>query len=292
MLNRIFASKNNPCFVQDSLWDTLHFNLSGDQLSISLPPHDWEFPEESGPSTINVFDSKLYDYADKPDRNGFDAHFRGVTKTPILQRHWYSYGSIASGHHLGTISCSGAIIDTSKMETALNCLIPDHLERLVLHLLYYSKGPGFSENEFSAPINWKILSVEEDTQWVYTESWPRAAKWDSEPDPHMASRFFVNVYTPIFKDKALSINFYVTGSLPAEPSNTLMFARINKILSTIKLQFAPQADKQKQEVQDLANTAPFSMQRSPESWKYYESFLENEEGTQLIGPCSPPPKLP
>lgn len=290
MFNQLFASKKNPRFKQDSQWDRLRFDLSGCQLEISLPPQDWEFAEEPRPSRVNLFDPNLYQYEDEPDKNGYEAHYKGITKSAVWTRHWLTYGSLFSGRNIGTLQCAATVIDTSRMKEQLNCFNPRHMEALVIHDLYYAEGPGFGGNEYTAPVNWKILNLD-GSEWVYSESWPSKCEWEDIPDPYDAVNFRVGICAPLFNDKYLLVSFNVTGSLPPEASNKLMFERITKIISSVKLTLSPEGEKQKQEILGLGACSNYSAARQPENWKYYGSYRLTEDGIEFEGLCSPPPNL-
>lgn len=290
MFDQLFASKKNPRFKQDSQWDKLRFDLSGCQLEISLPPQDWEFPEDPRPSSVNLFDSELYDYHDKPDKNGFDAHYKGVSNSAIFSRRWNLYGSLFRRQAIGSLQSAASVIDVSKMKNHLNCFSKKYMEQLVLHDLYYSKGPGFGGNEYDSPINWRVLNIK-GIEWIYTESWLRASERQGLPETCLASRCKTNLFSPIFEDKYLSLSFNATGSNPPEPSNKLMFERINKIISTIYLSLTPDGERQKSVVIESGEKDQYSTSRKPEDWKYYGSYRRTEDGVEFEGRCSPPPKL-
>lgn len=290
MFDQLFASKKNPRFKQDSQWDKLHFDLSGCQLEISLPPQDYDFPEEPLNTRFNLFGSEFFEYEDKPDRNGFEAHFKGIAKSGVWNRHWSTYGSLFRGRHLGTLQCAAVPIDVSHMRGHLNCFNPNQMEKLILHDLYYMGGPGFGGNEYDTPVNWKALN-QSGMGWVYNESWPRASEWQDFPDQYDAVNFTSALWLPLFYDKYVLISFSATGSLPAKPSNKLMFERINKIISTINLTLSPEGEKQKQEITSFGIGKKYSASRQPESWKYYGTYRRTEDGIEFEGECSPPPKL-
>lgn len=290
MFDQLFASKKNPRFKQDSQWDKLRFDLSGCQLEISLPPQDYDFPEDPLYSRVNLFDSMLFEYEDKPDKNGYEAHFKGIAKSALWNRHWFTYGSLFIGGHIGTLQCSATVIDVSRMKDNLNCFNPKQFERLILHDLYYCEGPGAAGNEYTAPVNWQVIDVD-NVKWVYTEAWPRPVEWQDFNDPHKEVNFVVSVSTPLYEDKYLSISFYATGSLPPEPSNELMFERVKKIVSAVKLQLSIDGEKQKTTILETGISTEYSTSREPENWKYYGSYRRTEDGMEFEGECTPPPKL-
>ena len=297
MLNRLFASRNRPCFANPRQWDTLVFDLSGNRLEITLPPQDYDFAEEDRGRKFNLFDPGLYKYNTEPDRNGHPPHFKGVSVPGILRRNWQTYGPIWRAQHLGTLQCYAVICDTSRMPHQLNCFNPEQLEQLIIHGFYYSNGPGFGDgtNEFDVPLNWKILQLH-DVTWVYCESWRRRPQWLKFTHHTYGCDFSACLITPIFKDKYLLLSFSATGSLPAEPSNRAMHKRIQQIIPNIKLSLSTEAEKQRTEAQRIFPNAHYSSSRPPEAWKYYESYREGdlskgEEEHLFEGPCSPPPAL-
>jgi hypothetical protein len=295
MLKRLFASRNNPCFANPSRWDTLVYDLSGNRLEITLPPQDYEFAEEDRGRKFNVFDPGLYKYNSEPDRNGYPAHYRGITTPGILRRNWDAYGSIWLGHPLGKLQCAAVICDTSRMPAKLNCFNPEQMERLFIHALYYNSGPGFDDgrHEFDVPVNWQIKQLH-GVEWVYCESWDRQPDWEKSTHSTYGCHFTAWLAAPLFADKYLLISFSATGSLPAAPSNRLRFQRIEKIIPSITLRFSPEAQKQRDEAQRLFPNAHYSKTRKPEAWKYYESYRQGdmskgEKEHIFEGPCSPPP---
>ncbi|WP_347332543.1 hypothetical protein [Marinimicrobium locisalis] len=296
MFNRLFASRKRPCFKQPRQWDTLNLDLSGCEFSITLPPQDYEFPEEKYGKQFNLFQANLYRYSEKPDRNGYPPTFKGVSDSGILKRKWQTYGSIWRSRHLGTLQCSAVVCDISRMETNFDCFNPEQLERLLLHSLYYSRGPGFGLNEHTTPVNWQIKTLH-DVDWVYYESWSRKADWEPTNTPfNDESRFTAWLATPLFKDKYLLVSFSSIGSLPAEPSNALMFSRINAIIPSLKLKLSPESTQQKASARQRNPGARYSTQRDPENWRYYGSyrqgdFMAGEDSLVFEGECSPPPKL-
>ena len=297
MFKRLFASRNRPCFANPSRWDTLVYDLSGNRLEITLPPQDYEFPEEDRGKRFNLFDSNIYDYDTEPDRNGNPAHREGVSVPSILRRNWYTYGSVWQAQHIGSLQCAAVICDISHMPQGLNCFNPEQLERLAIHGLYYSKGPGFGNgtNEFDTPVNWQIKQLH-GVEWVYFESWKRRPEWVTFTHGTYGCHFTTSLVTPLFADKYLLLSFSATGSLPAEPSNNLMHQRIQQIIPSIKLSFSPEAQKQRTEAQHRFPDAKYSSTRTPEAWKYYGSYREGDyaKGEELHifeGPGSPPPEL-
>ena len=296
MLKRLFASRNNPCFDNASRWDTLVYDLSGNRLEITLPPQDYEFPEEDNGKRFNLFDPSFYEYQTEPDRNGYPAHNEGVSKNPLWRRNWYTYGSVLQGQHIGSLQSSAVLCDTSRMSNSLNCFNPEQMERLIMHGLYYSNGPGFSGNEYHAPVSWQIKQLG-DVEWVYFESWAYKPEWMIVPSPFTFGSSFTSwIVTPLFSDKYLIISFASTGSLPAEASNLVMKQRIDEIISKIKLLLSPAAKKQQADFQLSNPHTGYSINRQPEKWKWYESFREGdyakgEKDIVFEGSCSPPPKL-
>jgi hypothetical protein len=295
MFDRLLASNQRPCFKNPAQWDTLKIDLSGNQFEITLPPQDYDFHEDSRSDRINVFDKHHYDYETEPDCNGYPPSLKGVSRLALFRRNWFSYGPIWQADHIGTLQCSSIICDTSRMKGELNCFNPEHLEKIILHDLYYSYGPGFSFNEHTTPVNWKILSIK-DTNWVYLESWSRKAEWIKDNDQYRDANFSIWLITPLFSDKYLLVSFSATGSLPADASNRLMLQRIEDIVESLKLQLSATAMQQKSEIEQSHPDANYSKHRKPEPWQYYSSYrdgdiLEGEESLVIEGPCSPPPPL-
>jgi hypothetical protein len=299
MFKRLFASRNRPCFANPSRWDTLVYDLSGNRLEITLPPQDYDFPEDDNGKRFNLFDQSVYDYDVEPDRNNHTAHQRGISKDAIVRRNWDTYGSFWLGHPLGKLQCAAVICDTSRMPSQLNCFNPEQMERLIIHALYYSKGPGFGDgdgsNEFDTPVNWQIKQLH-GVEWVYFESWKRRPEWVTFTHSTYGCHFSSWLVTPLFANKYMLLSFSAIGSLPAEPSNSLMHQRIQQIIPGIKLSFSPEAQKQRTEAQYRFPNAKYSSARTPEAWKYYGSYREGdyakgEKPHIFEGPCSPPPEL-
>ncbi len=297
MLARLFASKQRPYFKNPSHWDTLSLDLSGSRLEITLPPQDYDFPEKPHMPKVNVFDESLYRYKTEPDRNGNPPSHRGVTVPGILKRNWFTYGPIWRASHIGSLQCYAVIADISRMTPKMNCFNPDQLERLIMHDLYYSEGPGFGRNEHTCPVNWQVRSIQ-GTDWVYLESWSKKPSWkeDSNADRYKDAHFSVWLFTPLFENKYLLVTFTALGSMPAEASNRVMFRRIEAIIDSLKLQLSPEALRQKAEAEQAHPEARYSPRREPESWQYYGNFrygniLEGEPSLVFEGPCSPPPPL-
>jgi len=206
MFDRLFASKQRPYFKKPFRQDTLSSDLSGTRFEITLPPQDYAFPEKPCRPTINLFDKNQYGYETQPDRNGYPPHNQGIMRECVFKRNWFSYGPIWRASHIGSLQCVGVICDTSQMITGLNCFNPEHLEKLILHDLYYSKGPGFGTNENTSPVNWKIRQLQ-GVDWVYLESRRRVAAWEQNPDGYNEAHFSVSMFTPLFEDKYLILSF-------------------------------------------------------------------------------------
>ena len=294
MFERLFASKQRPYFQQSSRWDTLRLDLSGAALEITLPPQDYDFPEEKWGPKFNVFDDALYNYTTKPDRNGYPPSHRGVSGPGLLKRNWFSYGPIWRADHIGTLQCAAVICDTARMTPTLNCFNPAQFERLVLHSLYYSSGPGFG-NEHTCPVNWAIRRLH-GRDWVYLESWSRNPAWKDDPDLYDDANFVAWLFSPVFQDKYLIVSFSATGSLPAAASNQAMRARIEVIIPSLTLTLAPEGIKQQAEAERAYPESSYSPRREPEPWVYYGSYrdgdiLAGEKSRVFEGPCSPPPPL-
>ena len=296
MLKRLFASRNNPCFSSTNRWDTLVYDLSGNRLEITLPPQDYEFPEEDNGKRFNLFDPSFYEYQTEPDRNGYPAHNKGVSRDSIWRRNWYTYGSILQSQHIGTLQSAAVICDISRMTPTLNCFNPEQLERLIIHGIYYGDGPGFGTNEYHSPVNWQLKQLH-GVEWIYFESWEYQPAWLKEPHPFtFGCHFTAWLMTPLYADKYLLLPFVATGTLPAEPSNSVMMQRITEIIPTIKLTLSPEAQKQRESTRLQNPDIHYSQSRHPEAWKYYGSFREGdpikgEKNIVFEGKCSPPPQL-
>lgn len=295
MFDRLFASYQRPCFKNPAKWDTLSIDLSGNLFEITLPPQDYDFPEDPRNDRINVFDSSLYDYDTEPDRNGYPPSQEGVSRSGLFRRNWFTYGPVWQAGHIGTLQCVAVICDTSHMSPDLDCFNPEHLEKLILHSLYYSYGPGFALNEHTTPVNWQVRSID-GIKLVYLESWSRKPAWIKDNDPYRDANFSIRLITPLFSNKYLLVSFSATGSLPADESNRIMFQRIEAIIATLKLQLSPEALRQKAQAALTYPDAHYSSHREPEPWQYYSSYrdgdvLEGEEPLVIEGPCSPPPSL-
>jgi hypothetical protein len=295
MLERLFASRKRPCFKRPDSWDTLSFDLSGSRFEITLPAQDYEFPEDPHKERINLFDEKLYSYKDEPDRNGYPASHEGISDAGIFRRNWFTYGPFWEGGNIGVLQCSAVLIDISRMVPELNCFNPEHLERLALFGLYYSKGPGFGINEHTCPVNWQIRTLN-GSDWVYFESWYKVADWEEQVDAAAPADFSVWLISPLFDDKYLLVTFSAIGSVPVEASNLLMLQRIETIIPSIKLQLSPEALKQQAEAKQKYPAANYSQTREPEPWAYYGSYrygdpMKGESRIVFEGSCSPPPPL-
>ena len=182
------------------------------------------------------------------------------------------------------------------MDGDLNCFNQEQLERLLLHALYYSKGPGFGVNEHTTPVNWQVKTLH-GIEWIYCESWSRKAEWEpAQTAFNDEAQFSACLTTPLFKDKYLFVTFSSTGSLPAGPSNALMLSRINAIIPSLKLRLSSEAEQQKAAARKRNPNAQYSTKREPENWRYYQrvregDFMADEDPLVFEGPCSPPPKL-
>ena len=294
MLKRLFASRKKPCFRPGGPWQTRRFDLSGCQLEITLPPHDQEFAEDDHGDSFNLFDPNMFSYETEPNERGFEPRNRGISYPGIFLRKWNTYGPIWEGP-VGFLQCSSVVCDISRMKAKLNCFNKDQMEQLLIHSLYFSKGPGGKSRENTAPVNWQIKNLN-GAEWIYCESWERKPDWIAFPDPHVEVRFAVWMVTPLFHDKYLMCTFSSFGTLPAAPSNQLMMERIHNIIPSLKITLSPEAAKQKAEAEQLHPNAQYSPHRDPEPWRYYESWREGdlyagEDEIVLEGECTPPPEL-
>ena len=296
MFKALFASKKRPFFRGNGRLEPRKFDLSGCTLEISMPAHDYEFPEEDRGSRFNLFDVDLYNYNKKDNVRGFPPHYTGFSRPGIFLRKWDSFGHILRGSPVGFLQCSSVVCDISKMETTFNCFNKNDMERLLLHTLYYQQGPGFeSDNEKICPVNWKIKSYD-NIEWIYFESWSKKPDWKKTDDRGYEKNFSAWMVTPLFKDKYLLVSFTSIGSLPAEPSNKLMLERIHQIIPTLKLTLSSDAAKQKADAEQQQPSMAYSQHRDPEPWRYYGSWregntLDGEEEIVFEGECTPPPKL-
>ena len=296
MFTSLFASKKRPFFRGNGKYlEKRTFDLSGCTLEISMPPHDFSFPEEDRGTKFNLFDPERYIYDTEKNERGFPPHYKGVSKPGLFLRKWDSFGSIFRGSPVGKLQCSSVVCDISKMDTSFNCFNKNQMETLLIHALYYSEGPGFGYKERLAPTNWQIKQLN-CCEWLYCEAWAKQADWEAFKNPSDDKNFSVWMATPLFDDKYLLVTFSTLGSLPAEPSNKLMFERINQIIPTLKLTLSHEATKQKAEAERLNPKAQYSQHRDPEPWKYYGSWregnpLNGESSIVYEGECTPPPKL-
>lgn len=296
MLKQLFGSNKRPYFRDLGPWEKRTFDLSGCKLEISMPPHDFEFPEEGQGNSINIFNTDIYKYNSTSKKSGLAPHYKGVTYPGVILRKWDSFGPFWDSSPIGMLKCNLTVCDISQMKTSLNCFNPEHLERLILHGLYYSDGPGAeTDNEFKTPVNWNIKSLH-DSDWVSYESWPQKPAWENIDRPHIKSNFTRWLCAPIFHDKYLLFAFSAIGSLPAEPSNKLMQKRIQNIISSIKLTLSSEAAQQKAAALKQFPKVQYSQHRDPEPWQYYGSFREGdpfkgEDDVVLEGECTPPPSL-
>lgn len=290
MFERLFASRNRPCFASSRRWEPLVYDFSGNRFEITLPPPDYEFPEDWKPGRFNIFDPSFYEYNSEPDRSENPPHCKGVSSTRILRRNWNAYGSFWLSYRLGGLQCAVVVCDTSRMPYKLNCFNKEHMEKLVIHGLYYSAGPGGGTNEYDSPINWHIKELH-GTEWIYCEFWNRKPEWMTNSPFTFGSHFTALMVAPLFADKYILLSFNAIGSQPPEPSNRLRFQRIEQIIPSIKLTLSPEAQKQSTEIQQRFPDANYSASRKPENWKYYERYIKKEGNVIFEGPYSPPPRL-
>ena len=295
MFKSLFASKKRPFFRGNGRLEPRKFDLSGCILEISMPAHDYEFPEEDCGSTFNLFDQSIYRYNTKKNHRGFQPHHKGVSYPGVFLRKWDSFGHILRSSPVGFLQCSLVVCDISKMETSFNCFNKNQMEQLLLHALYYSKGPGFGDNEHKSPVKWQIKCID-GVEWIYCESWSKKPAWKQFDDHGYDKNFSAWMVTPLFKDKYLLMAFTSIGSLPAKPSNKLMLERIHQIIPTVKLTLPPEAAKQKADAEQQALKMAYSQHRDPEPWRYYGSWregniLKGEKEIVFEGECTPPPKL-
>ncbi len=288
MFKQHFGSAKRPYFRDKGEWETLQFDLSGCKLEMTLPPHDYEFPEEDHGKRFNVFDQEMYNYKPSPSPRNLTPPKEGISRPGIRLRKWSSYGGGLNSSPIGLLQCNIVVCDISKMETNLNCFNKSHMEQLLLNGLYYSDGPGSGYSAHTAPLNWKIKNIG-NSEWLCFESWQDGTE-------NEASKFSVWFSTPIFEDKYILISFLALGSSPSKPSDNLMKLRIEKILPNTRVELSTEALKQKCEAEQKHPELKYSQNRKPEPWKYYDTCREGnplagEHETIYEGDYSPPPKL-
>ena len=155
MFKSLFASKKRPFFRGNGRLEPRKFDLSGCILEISMPAHDYGFPEEDRGSQFNLFDINLYSYNEKDSVRGLPPHYTGFSRPGIFLRKWDSFGHILRGSPVGFLQCSAVVCDISKMETTFNCFnkkfLFSNLEPVSSLILIRNDEPSFSFLTLSNP---------------------------------------------------------------------------------------------------------------------------------------------
>lgn len=285
MLKRLFASRKHPYIPGIDTPERIEFDLSGNKLSLTLPPHsDYEgFEARQAPvKQLNMFDESVFNEPEKP-----------FARSLFVKRTWELYGAIWNSRPVGSISFAAIVEKVNCLPEEMSCLNPNHFEQ-VINLLMYQMGPASPElGEMLAPVNWQ-LSTNGEVTWSIFEMHKDMSKLSS-PAPFTAAQYSSFAITPLDDRFCLRLLFHNSGYAPVEHANQHMNEVRDEVLRSAELTLNPSAEQRLKQIKKQNPDASLSKKRELENWQYPEwrggYSSKGEPPIVILKPGSAAPKF-
>lgn len=284
ILSRLFASHKRPYVIGLNNPERIRVNIAGCELQITLPPHYTPsgFEAKVAPCDIhNIHDSSLYDSND--DAQPF-------SQVQFIRRYWCYFGPFWDSPYMARTDFMATVMRVNCLPEGMSCLNPNHLEQVMMRLLYWSvETPQFGEK--ISPINWRVEN-KQGNHWIVCEE-------HYKPHPQIPvdpkySCFDSPAITAIDDRHIIRLNFGNFGSLPVEDSISACNKIRDKVLDSVDWTLSPELQAHKDEVLQQSSNIHINLHRAPEPWIYplewrKGDFQKGEPHIVVIKPGSPTP---
>ncbi|MGL6159335.1 hypothetical protein [Microbulbifer sp.] len=296
MFKRLFASRKHPYVPGLNQREKVEMDLSGNRLTMTLPPHsDYEgFRREPPPRRVNIHDPDQYDTGEllpEWQRSGI-ASYCGL----LADRNWELYGPPWRTRPYGAVEFRTSIWRLDSMPEGMSCFNPSHFQQAIDRALYFGfGGPAHpDDSREKAPINWR-LQRESGTTGFYFESHRDFSTYVNEPSPHEATFRASTLVLPLEDRYCLGISFSYLGYAPVDYCLANMNALRDSVLESVRLELGPTARTQLAEAQRQWPRASASENRDPIAWNYPKwrrgDYRKGEPNIVILEPGSPPPEF-
>ncbi|WP_444928466.1 hypothetical protein ACJJIF_11365 [Microbulbifer sp. SSSA002] len=292
MFERLFASRKKPFVPNRDKLETLSANLSGNRLSISLPPNSVpEIDDQYYGPRIDIYNRDAYD-----DLSRGKWYQEGrMPGQSIIKRNWGFYGPPWISTEYGLLTLSIRVYRVDDLPESMTCFNPSHLEQVILRNLYFQYGPA-NINAWPrlTPVNWQEKTIN-GTDWLYCEAYRKCSDAEILANPFNEAMYSSQLYAPLDDQYFIDIYFNAIGYAPANYSISAMNHLMSDIYSTLSLELSPAMQQRRREVLQQHPDSKFSETRNPEPWVYHE-FRENDEENGedpfvIVKKGTPPPSF-
>ncbi|MGI9278823.1 MAG: hypothetical protein ACR2PX_04230 [Endozoicomonas sp.] len=284
MLKRLFASRKRPYLVNGDNWEKIRIDLSGNILTMELPPHhnsygfggDTSTGEQKPSKQVNIYSPDDY-WSDKIEEDeGMAWRREGYAVKPLLKKEWEFSGSIWRGRPLGSTTITMMLCHHETLPETMSYFNPEDLEKIAIRAAYFWALEATSFKQPRTPVNWRVINKPL-APWVFYEM-HNGIQGDPENTTDFAC-IRCSLIIPIARDYCLRVYFRYSGYTPVSQSLFYMNRIRNQVIDSAHMEYSP---GQKQHISELRKTYPNSAIREelkPMSW----SFPEWRDGDSEAG---------
>ena len=272
---RLFATRKNPYVPGLNQREKVCINISGNELTMELPPHsDYEgFEDEKPPNSINLYEESYFDKeSNRPKWQQSGTGYHG-----IMKRTWELKGKPWVRMPYGRVKFSIVLKKAKTMPETMSCFNPNHFEQLIMREAWF-KGPGrYIGSRMKAPVNWKLMHLSGSTG-IYFEQHKDLSYFNesSEIDKSLISCYF---NLPLTFRHFITLNFHYFGYVPVESSLRNMHMITELVCETTKLTLSQTSIKELTLAKEKWPDAKASPHRDPEPWVYPQTKeVKREDG--------------
>ena len=299
MLNRLFASVDNPWVPGRDEKERIELDFSGSKFAISLPYNSVpDMLEDTRGTQFNIFDESAYDREQAEDPHRFLPHEKGWFPYLLALKRTFAFlGKPWRQSELGTLSSVVHVVETKSMPDSMNCFIPNHCEQAIMRYLYYMYGPGvvstISQVKKLTPVNWSVEHIN-GVDWSYFEIHHDFRGYIDAPGKDMTGSYRTHFVTPLDNKRLLMVIFILINHESSDDVSPSMLSLMRELSATMLLEHSPSAASQLERIRQKHPSVAGESQRQPEDWLYPrmkrgEKKL-NEPRWVVLEEGSPPPE--
>ncbi|WP_062266624.1 hypothetical protein [Endozoicomonas arenosclerae] len=300
MLKRLFASRKQPYLVNGDSWEKIRIDLSGNILTMELPPHHNSYGfggnttggEKKPPERVNIYSPDNYLTNKDEEEAGMGWRSEGYAFQGLINRRWEFMGPIWRGRPLGSTRLVLMLCHNYTLPESMSFFTPSDLEKIVLRSAYFQAVRRIDLHQPKVPVNWRVIHNPL-APWVLYET-HNSMKGDPETTQEFA-HIKSTLIIPLAREYNLRLYFTYSGYTPVSLSLKHMHKIREQVIDSIQLDYTQEHLQQIQHLRTIMPDSSISETLEPMPWVFPE-WREGDSGAGepefvITQPGTPAPTL-